>query len=496
VLSVVYDSSRALRLSLGLVVLLSLGILCVGVLVSVPQARLQSSLQVVSDTWTRLFAGAPGHSGPLKLVNAGATSGQAANISGSPTVSTLGASGAIVYGDRLKVAFLESVGVTLSDSGSQADSVVAAVFPRMDLTGEYVVDEDGSLNIPKLGQFATTGQTIKALQSELAAAFQRAIGRTSDVSVVILERKPIYVLGPVRNAGTFKHTPGMIVLQALADAGGLELGAADTSRAIESIRETERLRQGKDRFDRLLVRQARLIAQRDGLDTITLPADIRSRMSETLRQNGLNGLVAAEVATLNIERRSYQQLMSLAERQVSIAQAELQAQNLRVTQLKTVSAKKASQIHDMAEIAARGSVSQYKLADANIQLSELVSREEDLHVSVAQAEGRLAEVEMAQAKIELGHSAEINRELATTQQDIDEAAQAVASIQAVTEVLRTGLPKVAGEPASEPASRTGFRITRRVTEGLTVISATETTALVPGDILQVAPIIERALTQR
>ena len=107
-----------------------------------------------------------------------------------------------------------------------------------------------------------------------------------DVHVVILERKPIYVLGPVRNAGTFKYTPGMIVLQALADAGGLGVDVVDTSRAIESIRETEHLRQGEDRFDRLLVKQARLIAQRDGLDAIMLPASIRSKMLDPARHDG------------------------------------------------------------------------------------------------------------------------------------------------------------------------------------------------------------------
>ena len=240
--------------------------------------------------------------------------------------------------------------------------------------------------------------------------------------MVILERKPIYVLGPVRNAGTFKHIPGMIVLQALADAGGLAVGVADTSSAIESIRETERLRQGEARVDRLLVKQAGLTAQRDGLDTITLPAGIRSRMSATGQHDGLNGLVAGAVATMNIERRGYQQLLALAERQVQIARVELRAQNLRIVQLKALAARKTGKLRDLEEIAARGSVSQYKLADVNIEISELAARAEDLQVSVAQAEGRLAEAEMAQAKIELGHAAEINRDLAATQQEIDESA--------------------------------------------------------------------------
>ncbi len=201
-------------------------------------------------------------------------------VVGSIAIPRGGERGVISYGDRLKITFFESLGVTLDDSGGNSDHVVATVFPRMDLSAEYAVDESGSVNIPKLGQFATTGQTITALQSDLAAAFERAIGRTSDVHVAIVERQPIYVLGTVRNAGTFKHAPGMTVLQALADAGGIDLGIADTSRAIESIRETERLRQAEDRLDRLLVKQARLIAQRDNSDDIAVPASIKSRLSQ------------------------------------------------------------------------------------------------------------------------------------------------------------------------------------------------------------------------
>ena len=161
--------------------------------------------------------------------------------------------------------------------------------------------------------FATAGQTVTALQSDLAAAFARAIGRTSDVHVAIVERQPIYVLGTVRNAGAFKHAPGMTVLQALADAGGVDVGIGDTSRAIESIRETERLRQAEDKLDRLLVRQARLIAQQNNSDGITVPAGINSPQSQTISHDRLKALIAGATATLSVERNSYQRQLSLAD---------------------------------------------------------------------------------------------------------------------------------------------------------------------------------------
>ena len=163
----------------------------------------------------------------------------------------------------------------------------------------------------------------------------------------------------MRNAGTFKHTPGMIVLQALADAGGADVGTADTSKAIEGIRETERLREAADKRDRLLVKQARLRAQLDDADIIEVPASIKSRLSETAP---LNAVIAGAAATLTAERKSYQQQQALAERQVAIARVEIEAQNTRAEQLKTLSRQE--NIHpgftELDEIVTRGSVFQLK----------------------------------------------------------------------------------------------------------------------------------------
>jgi hypothetical protein len=54
-------------------------------------------------------------------------------------------------------------------------------------------------------------------------------------------------------------------------------------------------------------------------------------------------------------------------------------------------------------------------------------------------------------------------------------------MQAVTRVLHDNQPEVADQEASAPR----LRITRRVAENLTVIPATETTLLMPGDVVQV-----------
>jgi len=92
----------------------------------------------------------------------------------------------------------------------------------------------------------------------------------------------------------------------------------------------------------------------------------------------------------------------------------------------------------------------------------------------------LAEAEIAQSKLELEHTVGLHKEIATTEQDINDSTQAIASMQAVIQVLRGGPPE-AGAAANLPK----LRIMRRVAEGFAVIPATDTTLLVPGDVIQV-----------
>jgi protein involved in polysaccharide export with SLBB domain len=459
---------RALRLSLTLGLFVAVAALGYAMVTVLPQADL-----LTNTLWRaapRQVASSPAVRGNVTAVPAAA-----------PAVVKPGEGTLIAYGDRLKITFFESVGVALDNSGATSDRVLATVFPRMDLSAEYPLDEAGNVNIPKLGQFATAGRTIPALQSDLAAGFKRVIGRDSEVNVAIVERQPIYVLGTVRNAGTFKYKPGMIVLQALADAGGADLGVADTSRAIEAIREAERLRQAQEKLDRLQVKQAVLIAERDNADSIEVPASIKSRLSAVTPHDGLNALLAGAAASLAAERKSYQQQLSLAQRQVGIARAEIAAQNMRADQLKLLLATKTSRLHELQEIATRGSVSQYKLTDASVDVSELIAKQEDLHVVLAQADRRMVEAEIAQAKLELDHSVGLEKELAVVQQDIDDSNLGIASMQAVIRVLGGRPDAVDGS-----ASPTGLRITRRLADGFTVIPATETTPLLPGDIIEVS----------
>ncbi len=476
-------SAWGFRRSLMTFVLLSSAPLGIGILVSLPPAQLAAGLKLFTDIRSDLIPGYAHRSEVARLPGSQAMETQNAPSNWTaPAVSQFNDHDVLAYGDRVKVTFYESLGVSVEGPPGSGDHAIATIFPRMDLSAEYSVDEGGNLILPKLGQFKAVSEPVTAVQAALSAAFRRAIGRSADVQVAILDRQPVYVLGVVRNVGAFKHVPGMTLLQALADAGGINAVNTDTSKAIEGIRETQRLHQTAAKLDHLLINQARIVALKENSGSLALPASIKTRLAGTAPAEGLKAAVDGAQTALTVERARYEQQRSLAERQVRIAHVELEAQNARADQISALLAKKSDRLHELEGIASKGSVPQFKLTDVGADVSETIARREDLRVALAQSERRLVEAEIALAKIQLDYAAGIERELSVAQEEIDDCSRSIATMQAVTQLLRDSIPDPTdGSVANSPT----FRITRRIGDAVSTIPATETTLLLPGDVVRI-----------
>lgn len=389
----------------------------------------------------------------------------------------------LAYGDRLKVTFYESLGFTVDVAGPERP--VTTIFPRLDLSAEYVLDAHGLIAVPKLGPMHLAGMQLGAATTALEAAFRRAFGRPAEVRIAILERQPIYVLGAVRAAGAFAYRPGMTVLQALATAGGPPDATGDASASIETIREGQLLYQAQARLARLLISRARLEALRADTDTLALPAELSGRRNAADTPIELDGLLADLLAGaragLRAERGRYEQQRALAEQQLQVATTELRAQQLRFDQLDALVARKTDRLRELETIAARGSVAHFKLTDIAADIADVAARREDARVGIAQGDRRLLEAQTQLARLVLEHGAGIDKALAEVEQDIAETKPRIAAMHAVLQVLR-GATAAAAQNAAAPLS---FVITRRTEAGPAIVAADAQTGLLPGDVIEV-----------
>ena len=94
------------------------------------------------------------------------------------------------------------------------------VFGQPSLTGEFVLDGNGVLAFPLVGNINARGMTPSQLQQTIAQKLDTDWIKNPSVSVEVSTRRPFYVVGEVQKPGSYPYVTDMNVLNAIATAGG------------------------------------------------------------------------------------------------------------------------------------------------------------------------------------------------------------------------------------------------------------------------------------
>ncbi len=137
------------------------------------------------------------------------------------------------------------------------DRIRIFVYGQPNLSRTYRVDAAGFVALPLIGPVRARGATVYALKRHIARKLAREFVRDPEVSVEVVERRPFFILGEVRNAGQYPFVPGMSVRTAVAIAGGYSPRANERKVKITRIEEGRRV-------------------------TRTLPADAEVRPGDTI----------------------------------------------------------------------------------------------------------------------------------------------------------------------------------------------------------------------
>jgi protein involved in polysaccharide export with SLBB domain len=111
------------------------------------------------------------------------------------------------------------------------------VYRDSELTGKYLIDAEGNVQIPGLGVVRVAGLTPPAVTERLTQALRDRGFRTPEIAVWPEIR--VSVLGEVRTPGLYSVEPGASLIEVLTLAGG------PTEKA--NLRHTEVVRNGRAR---------------------------------------------------------------------------------------------------------------------------------------------------------------------------------------------------------------------------------------------------------
>lgn len=103
------------------------------------------------------------------------------------------------------------------------DSFEVRVYGHDELSSNFRVADDGSINFPLLGRLKVAGLGSSEVEGLIQQTLvERGILRSAHVSVLVTEQfsSRIRVMGAVKTPGTFVVRSGMTVVEAIGLAGG------------------------------------------------------------------------------------------------------------------------------------------------------------------------------------------------------------------------------------------------------------------------------------
>jgi polysaccharide export outer membrane protein len=106
------------------------------------------------------------------------------------------------------------------------DTLRITVFGETDLSGTFKISDNGALVMPLVGQVNAQGLSVAELQKKLVSQLNVKAVKSPDVTIQVEEYRPFFILGEVKNPGSYPYVPEMTVLTAVAIAGGFTFRAS------------------------------------------------------------------------------------------------------------------------------------------------------------------------------------------------------------------------------------------------------------------------------
>jgi len=100
------------------------------------------------------------------------------------------------------------------------DRLRVSVFGQEGISGSYMVDAGGNLNLPLVGSVPARGFTTEQLSRMIGERLKQGYVREPHVSVSIESYRPFFILGEVTTPGQYAYVPNMTAENAIAIAGG------------------------------------------------------------------------------------------------------------------------------------------------------------------------------------------------------------------------------------------------------------------------------------
>jgi polysaccharide export outer membrane protein len=360
---------------------------------------------------------------------------------------------------------------------SPGDRLTLVVYDQPQLSGEFIIDGGGGILLPLIGSLQLKGLTLAEAQQLIQQRFADGVLVQPAVSVGIKEFRPIFVTGSVRKPGSYPFIIGQSVKAAIAAAGGEgePLEGSFNGAMSDFITAEHRVRELEGIQAMLLVRKARLEAQRDGHENFVMPM----RVGLGRRNADFDLAYSSENDTLSRLADLYRTQIQTLQSQRPRIDAEISAVTNHIAKQNERLAIVNSRLADLELLFGKGLLRKDVLLNQQIEKSLVEGQVSSLEAQVAHLRQTMGDLDVRLGDVKANYLRQVVTELQSTTQRLREVE---TSLGPARRLLRV---KAQGANGDIDDSEYTIRVSRVGDGGMTTLDATDETMLAPGDVVQV-----------
>jgi protein involved in polysaccharide export with SLBB domain len=359
------------------------------------------------------------------------------------------------------------------------DKLRITVLDHPDLSGEFTINQSGSISLPTVGRIHVAGLEFNDLEDGIATRLGESGLVKPQVSLDVAEYRPVYVIGDVKTPGRYPFATGMTVLQAVAMGGGLRTISDETvGFRLELARAREAIDTLEIDYLAAVARRARLLAERDGLDGISFPPAIVERQVDSRVADMMDG----ETRLFATRRAAIVGAVAILEKQKDELREEMSSQAGQLESLERRNEIIETEMHDIGYLFGKGLATKTRLLELQRLQSEVQSNRIALAAFVSRARQEVSKVTLSIANLRNERLDSVVADLAGVEQEISKLEVRRRAAKEVTALLE--MPSI--QPMVRLAvSGDSFVITRDRGKGPEDMTATDHSYVLPGDVVRV-----------
>jgi polysaccharide biosynthesis/export protein len=358
---------------------------------------------------------------------------------------------------------------------SPGDNLKIVVLDQPELSGDFIVDGGGGILLPLAGNVSLEGLTLAEAQQLIQEKFADGVLVKPAVSVRMTSYRQIFVTGRVRRPGGYSFVLGESVKAAIAAAGGEGQRLDQAVSAADLITAAQRVRQLEADQATLLMRKARLKAQRDGRKNFIMPLLVGLNG----RNVDFNRAYSAESDTFLGLAETYRRQIEALEAQRPRIEAEANAVTDQIAKQKERLGIVNSHLADLKSLFDKGLLRKEVLLNQQIEKALVEAQLSNLEAQVAHQRQTMGELDVKLSDLKAGFERQTLVELQQTSQHLLETENSIGPARKILEVK--------AEAASDDGDQPTYAIfISRVRDGrMITFETTDEAILSPGDVVEV-----------